>query len=594
MRKNKAIAFVCLILSSIFIVVFFTIDGAAVSVISDKKKCQISINQVGYLSNQPKVALLLNAPEYLEKSRLPALHQVQLVDATSQKTVLSINTSNRFQDTASGDSIQKVDFTSFRKPGRYYLKFGDLQSYPFEIGQDVYKEPFKKLLRSYYLQRCGIALEDPVTGIRHPPCHLADGKIAHQDKFHAAGKQIASIGGWHDAGDYGKYVATTAVTVGRLLSLFEQYPNQFKDGQLTIPESGNRIPDLLDEVEVGLEWMLTMQRQDGAVYRKLSGKQWPSLIPPDADVQPRFIYGISTRETAKFAAAIAMAARAYKPYNAELAQKYLKSAKKAWDFLQTEPAMKVDWYEGDDSGSGKYLASNIDSEESLKTDAYDRWWAAAELFITTGDPRFERYLASNISAFPYTLFEWKDPSALGMADYLLWTRKADASAQKQKQLQNQIRAKLIQRADALLDKVASSGYRLANQRFIWGSNKMAAEEGTTLIYAYQLTGNKKYLAAAIDQLDYLLGRNPFNQSFITGVGSAPVHHVHHIFARAKKIDIPGLLVGGPNEIAEDNIAPKSKGLFSYVDDERSYATNEYAIDYNASFIALMGMLMQEF
>lgn len=586
MRKNRAIIFLYLIFTALVMVVGFAISSPTQTVPNRGRESQIVVNQVGYLPNRQKVAFLL-APD--GETPLAASRQVELVDAASQKTVLAINT-GKVQDAASSN-VTLIDFSSFRKPGKYYLKFTGIQSYPFEIGANIYKEPFKKLLRSYYLQRCGIALADPVTGIRHPPCHLGDGKIAHQDKFHAAGEQLASTGGWHDAGDYGKYVATTAVTVGRLLSLFEQYPNQFNDG-LAIPESGNNIPDLLDEVKVGLEWMLTMQRQDGAVYRKLSGKQWPPLVPPDADVQPRFIYGISTRETAKFAAAMAMAARVYKPYDTQLAQRYLTAAKKAWDFLQTEPTMKVDWYEGDDSGSGKYLGSEVDPEESLKTDKYDRWWAVAELFITTGNPSFERYLANNINSFSYTLFEWKDSSALGMADYLLWTRKAGVG--NQKLLKKQIHSKLIQRADALLEKVTGSGYRLANQRFIWGSNKMAAEEGTTLVYAYQLSGEKKYLQAAIDQLDYLLGRNPLNQSFLTGVGSSPVRHVHHIFARAKKIDIPGLLVGGPNESAEDNIAPKSKGPLSYVDDERSYATNEYAIDYNASLIALMGMVMHEF
>ncbi|HEY9830823.1 MAG TPA: glycoside hydrolase family 9 protein, partial [Stenomitos sp.] len=142
-------------------------------------------------------------------------------------------------------------------------------------------------------------------------------------------------------------------------------------------------------------------------------------------------------------------------------------------------------------------------------------------------------------------------------------------------------------------KVNSSGYRLANQDFIWASNKRAAEEGITLLYAYRLTGNPEYMRAAVDQLDYLIGRNHFNKSFITEVGSNSVRNVHHRIAQAKKIVIPGLMVGGPNAQAEDGIAPKGLGPLSYLDDERSYATNEYAIDYNASVIGLMGMLMAE-
>ncbi len=546
----------------------------------------IVINQVGYQPNWPKSAFLLNFRDGEIENTAP--ETAELVDRVSEKVVFSLHPSQPQPDEASGDIIQILDFSSFGQEGDYYLRYGNIQSAPFKLGKDIYQEPLVKLLRSYYLQRCGIALDDPVTGIYHPPCHLKDGAIAHPDKYHQAREPIAAQGGWHDAGDYGKYVTTTAVTIARLLSLYEQYPDRFWDGQLQIPEGGNGIPDLLDEMRVGLDWLLKMQRQDGAVYRKLSGKEWPIDLSPDEDRQPRYVYGISTPETAKFAAAMAMAARVYASAQPELAQTYLTAAFSAWNFLETQSTMKVDWLEGDDSGSGKYLFSELDREESLKTDLDDRLWAAAELFITTGRPSFEQYFAQNLDSFDYTLFEWKDPSSLGMLDYLLQARQPGSEALKAK-----IQAKLRQRADALLTKAANSGYRLANHRFIWGSNKMAAEEGITLAHAYQLTKNPAYLRAAIDQLDYLLGRNHFNQTFVTGVGTHPVQQVNHLFARAKNINIPGLLVGGPNEDAQDGIAPKHLGPLSYVDDARSYATNEYAIDYNASLISLMGMLMGE-
>ena len=352
-----------------------------------------------------------------------------------------------------------------------------------------------------------------MTGISHPPCHLKDGVMAHRDKYHSAGKNIAAVGGWHDAGDYGKYVTTTAVTIARLLNLYEQYPDLFPDNQLTIPESGNGVSDLLDEMGFGLDWLLTMQREDGAVYRKLSGKKWPFGVSPDEDLQPRYVYGISTPETAKFAAVMAIAARNFQ-IDAELADKYLQAAELAWQYLQTQPEMKVNWVEGDDSGSGKYLSSEYDREASLKTDVDDRLWAAAELYITTGKSSFADYLANNLNAVDYTLFEWKDPSPLALINYLKQNRQP-TSVKSIARIKN----KIIQRANLLLERVEASAYNIANDRFIWGSNKMTAEEGITLVYAYQLTKNPQYLAAAIDQLDYLLGRNHFNQTFITGIGT---------------------------------------------------------------------------
>lgn len=541
----------------------------------------IVINQVGYYPGRTKSAFLINLNN-------PTTNQVKILDAKTRKTVFVTQLGQPLKDSASQDLIQTIDFTDFNQEGSYYLKLGNLESYVFPIGRKIYQDAFTKLLRSYYLQRCGIAINDPVTGLNHPPCHLSDGIIAHQDNFHQAGESLSATGGWHDAGDFGKYVGPTAVTVGRLLSLYEQYPSLFSDRQLTIPESGNGRPDLLDEVKVGLDWMLKMQRRDGAVYRKLSGKNWPGEIMPNEDTQPRLVYGISTPETGKFAGAMAMAARVYAPIDSGLAQNYLQAARKAWDFLQRQPSMKVDWFEGDDSGSGKYLASEWDPEESLKTDQDDRLWAAAELLITTGEDTFEQYLSQNVPTLDYTLFEWKDPSPLGMSNYLMRT-----GGKGSEDLKQQIKQKLIGRADALLQKVNRSGYRLAIDKFVWASNKMVAEEGITLFYAYQLTGNKDYLRAASDQVDYLLGRNHFNLSFVSGVGTNAVRHVHHRIARAKRVVIPGLLVGGPNTDAQDDIAPKSLGPLSYVDDERSYATNEYAIDYNASLIGLMGMLMGE-
>jgi endoglucanase len=534
---------------------------------------KIVVNQVGYLPNSPKVALLVNSNTTQQ--------QIELVDSSTKQTVQLITPSQSIRDRDSNDRLQTIDFSQVKQTGNYFLKVGLIESYPFVIASNVYQEPIVKLLRSYYLQRCGVAIDDRVTGIRHAPCHLRDGALAHQDPTNSSGKLIPATGGWHDAGDYGKYVSTTAVSTGRLLSLYEHNPKAFFDRQLTIPESGNGIPDLLDEMRVGLDWMLSMQRSDGAIYRKLSGKKWPQIVAPDEDTQPRFIYGISTPETAKFAAAMAIAARVYAPWQPQQSALYLKASKQAWDYLQTQPNMKVDWVDGDDSGSGKYLESAIDTEPSLKIDTDDRLWAAAELFITTKEGKFDRYFRAQLPKFDYALFEWKDPSALGLANYL----NAIETSQS-----NQITKKVIQRADATMKQVATSGYHLANRRFIWGSNKMSATEGLTLLLAYQLTKQPAYRQAAIDQIDYLLGRNPFNQTFVTGIGTHPVRHVNHIFARARKIDIPGLLVGGANNDAQDGLAPKHRGILSYLDNEKSYATNEYAIDYNAELITLMSMV----
>jgi endoglucanase len=542
---------------------------------------KITVNQVGYLPNRPKIAFLVNS------SAQPTA--VELVNSLNQKTVKVLQPSIARQDLESKDFIQTLDFSDINQTGRFFLRAGKLQSYPFSIAPNVYQNSLVTLLRSYYLQRCGVAINDPITGIRHAPCHLSDGVIAHRDQLHASGQAVPANRGWHDAGDYGKYIATTAISTGRLLSMYESNPEAFPDRQLSIPESGNGIPDLLDEMRVGLDWMLTMQRPDGAVYRKLSGKKWPAIIPPEADLQTRYLYGTSTPDTAKYAAAMALAARIYQPWQPEQAKTYLMAAQQAWQYLQKNSSMQVNWVNGDDSGSGKYLSSEIDVEPSLKIDEDDRLWAAAELFITTHKSNYEAYFIRQLPQLKYSLFEWKDPSALGIANYL-HSIPSQNSSQQSAQVLLDCTKKIQSRAAEVLQRVNQSGYHLANHQFIWGSNKMTAEEGITLWLGYKMTRNPAFLEGAIDQIDFLLGRNPFNQSFVTGIGTVPVQRVHHIFARANKINIPGLLVGGPNSGAQDNIAPKGRGIWSYLDDERSYATNEYAIDYNASLIALMSLV----
>jgi len=604
------------------------------------QQVQIVSNQIGYLPRWPKVAMLLGGEEHQQET-------AQLVDAENAHPVLSITPGRAYTDPQTGDRLRPLDFTAVTTPGRYYLRYQDSRSPTFQIGHDVYQEPLRLMLRSYYLQRCGVAIDDAETQVRHAACHLQDGTLAHADASGAQGASRPTVGGWHDAGDYGKYVATAAVTLGRLLNLYERYPSMFPDRQLTIPESGNGVSDLLDEMRVEMEWLRSLQREDGAVYRKVSGMSWPKKATPDQDDQPRFVFGVSTPETAKFAAVAALSARIFQAIDLEFARACLAAAQRAWRYLALHPTMQVDWVDGDDQGSGKYLYSEVDQEAALLTDRDDRLWAAVELFVTTQDEHFHRYIRAQIPHFSLTLFEWKDPSSLALLTYrnatVGWGKRGKGEMAKWVKKENlpfrlpdaqtprrsdsvspfplfavdpltslgrasqrtfkrnpmdsrnvrHIQTQIVRRADRALKTAKRSGYRIANDQFVWGSNKMTAEAGITLLHAYTLTGNPAYWRAAIDQVDYLFGRNHFALSFVSNVGERSVQHVCHIPSRVAGITIPGLLVGGPNAAAQCGIAPKGRGPLSYIDHEESYATNENAIDYNASLIALITMLVGE-
>ncbi len=539
-------------------------------------QARIVVDQVGYLPDWPKVALLI-APG----ASSPGM-AAQLLEAGSGNVALTLTVGAASWDSQSGDLIHPLDFSTFTRPGRYVLQAGDAESPEFAIGEDIFIQPLRMLLRSFYLQRCGIEIADPVTGIHHGACHTADGLLAHTDWQHRQGDRIRATGGWHDAGDYGKYVATTAVAVARLLDVYERFPSSFDDSALRIPESGNGIPDVLDEARIGLDWMLSMQRADGAIYRKVGGAAWPGPVIPEADNQPRFVYGVSTPETAKAAATWAMAARLYKTFAPAQAERYRTAALRAWHFLQLTPAQQFDFQAGDDSGSGPYRSNATDTEPSLLYDWDDRLWAAVELSTTTGKPDWNAFIAAHLPNAPIHIYEWKDPSSLALVQYAL---RPDVRAQPS--LRNEVVADLLSHAAELITRVGASPYRLANQRFVWGSNKMTVEEGILLLDAFGITRDARYRDAALDQLHYIFGRNHFGQSWVSGIGAHPVLHVSHMFARAAGITIPGLFVGGPNELEQSGIAPRGAGQRSYADDDRSYATNEYAIDYDASLISLI-------
>lgn len=534
----------------------------------------IAVNQLGYFTHANKYAIAINANE---------LQHVELVNADNHEIVDYIKLKRRpIYAKQENLFVKHIHFDHITTPGRYYLKADNEKSHVFTIGDKLHEDTATMMLRSYYLQRCGVALDDPITGIKHKICHTHDGVFARSDEFNKKGERHSATGGWHDAGDFGKYIAPAVASVNRLISLYLVAPERYQDKQLSIPESGNGKSDLLDEIKYKLDWMLKMQRQDGAVYRKLSGDTWISHRVPEKDTDTRYIFGISSPETGKFAAAMAMAARAFKDYDAELAERYLAAAKKAFSWLKQNPKQYVDWHESDDTGSGKYLLSEVDQEPALKTDADDRLAAAIELYLTTGDAQYLKGHLIQIYKAPYTLFEWKDVSALSM-----WHLLEFDDNPKLKKYRKLIKRKLLSRARKHLYISENSPFKLANKRLVWGSNKMTAEEGITLLHAWRYTGNKRYLTAAIRQMDFIFGANPFDLSYVTATGSNSVKTPTHLFGTAIKQTLPGLMVGGPNSMAQDGIAPKDKGILSYIDSERAYSVNEYAIDYNSAFIGLL-------
>lgn len=536
------------------------------SVMSENVSNKLVVNQLGYLPHGDKKAYWLNPSE--ETVNLVAMEPVaRSARDNADPEVLVI--------TAEPKS-QIINFSHVTQPGWYQLKSDTTTSAPFQIVDNVYKGLTERLVKALYLQRSGSVINDQATGMNRPKSHVQDAVIFRSDEFHKVGTQLDMTGGWYDAGDYGKYVATTTITIARLLEAYNQAPALFN----TLDSNNNALPPVLEEAVYGLDWLAKMQREDGAVYRKVSGAKWPGKVVPWQDNQVRYIYGVSTPETAKFAATMAFASRVLKPLRPNLAREYLKSAIHAWGYLEQQPEQYIDWQKGDDSGSGPYIKNPEDNEKSLETDADDRLWALAELYLST---KQSKYLAAFDDLYDkefVAIFEWKNPAIMGISHLI-----AAETNTRTKQLQKDVQSV----AKRYSDQAAVSPFAIANQRFIWGSNKMTAEAGVLMAGADATTQTSNYRSVVQSQIDYLLGANAFNMSFVTNTGTYAVRNLHHLYRISTGVSLPGFLVGGPNEKAQAGIAPKGEGMMSYIDSDKSYAVNEFAIDYNASLIGLLAV-----
>jgi len=541
---------------------------------------EIKVDQVGYLNNAAKIALV--------SPKVPAT-DFTVNQSKDGKPVFPGKLTAARDDYDSGDRVQAADFSKLIKSGTYYIDVpGVGRSWDFEIGPDVYAKTFRLAMRSYYGQRCGIAVDlgPEFPGFKHDACHL-------EGAFHPSSGKTGphvSKGGWHDAGDYGRYVVNSGISTGTLLWAFEMYGSRLKTVNLAIPESGNGQPDMLNEIKWNLDWMLSMQDDDGGVWQKQTSDKFCDFIMPEKDKLISYIIGIgrepfkNTCATADFAAVMAIAGRVYQPYNPAYGTRCLKAAQKAWEWLGKHAG--VAFHNPKGVVTGEYGDNNC-SDEQL--------WAAAELFRTSGEPAYSQYFLDHYATFrkPRVDDEAEPPSWANVASLALWTYAMSKGGDPG--TVNTIRHELIAAADEIANRIPNSGYRisLTNRDYVWGSNGVLANYGMELLIAGSLLHNPRYAEAAIEDLHYLLGRNTFSLSFVTRVGQNPFRHPHHRPSGADTNDEPwpGLLSGGPNKGREDEVmrkvSPELPPAKIYLDDQGAYSANEVAINWNAPLVFLL-------
>ena len=541
----------------------------------------IFVNQVGYLSELSKYF-------YSDEN----VDSFYIVDNSTGmiyfSDALSLSITN---DVSTGLTLYRGDFSTLERQGSYFIKLsnGD-SSFVFDISSNVFKEAYYKSLKSFYFQRCGMELTTEFAGVyHHTQCHINDG-ILHSSTGESG--YLENIGGWHDAGDYGKYVVNAGITVGTLLMGYEYFPERFNQDDLNIPESGNGIPDILDEAKYELEWLLKMQRDDGGVYFKLTRENFSGFVMPSTDNATRYIYEVSSTATGDFAAMMARASRLFKEYNSGFADTCLNAAVLAWTFLSNHSAILPPG--GFKNPSGTYTGEYGDGD-----DRDERLWASAELFETTGDTIYDDYFISHYD-FAGTInstMYWGNVKDLAFLTYLFSLQpEVDVN------IKNSIDSSLINYCNMLVNESESNGFSVTlNQyQYTWGCNSGVLNNAILLLLGYEKSNNKDYYNLALKQMDYILGINANNKCFITGVGSNPVMHPHHRPSGADGIadPIPGLLAGGPDRYLDDAVLrthynDTTPPALCYIDDQGSYASNENAINWNAPLVFVLGFFNSE-
>ena len=527
----------------------------------------VRVNQIGYESIGPKF--------FVTKYR-PGVTEFTVHNADTDAVVYTgkFPADPTFSTAADEQSLQG-EFSDLKDKGTYYINVDGVgKSYNFIIGDNIYADAYKDVVRLLTLQRCGMEMDAKLAGdFAHPICHTEVATI------YGTAKTKDVSGGWHDAGDYGRYVVAGAKTIKDLFLSYNECEAARGD-DYDIPESGNGVPDILDEARYELEFFLKMQDDNGGVYHKVSTAVFCEEVMPEEDTEPLIISPISTAATGDFAAVMAEASVIYKDYDAAFAGKCLDAAKKAYGYLEKNAMNdKTGFVNPEDITTGEYPDPKVKDEY---------FWACVELFLATGDSKYEdKALEVQKAGFPMGL-GWADVGTYGAYDYLLYAKDKTGNTELTTALKSE------------MDKVSAKEKRglkydvyfisLGNG-FPWGSNMTVANNAMYYQMMYNLYGDEELNFYANHALDYIFGVNPVGYCYVSGYGTVCPEHPHHRPSQSVGKAMPGMVAGGANSNPADPYATAvlmyRKNGKKYVDNATSFSTNEITIYWNSPVIYLL-------
>ncbi|GIJ49979.1 endoglucanase [Virgisporangium aliadipatigenens] len=566
---------------------------------------RVRVNQVGYLPNGPKAATLVTT------ATTPVAWQLK--DATGT-TVLSGRSTPAGTERTSGLNVHTVDFTRYTRTGTGYTLVADGEtSHPFDLSAAPYAKLRTDALSVYYPWRSGIAIDDAIApGYGRPAGHV--GVSPNQGDTNVGCWQAGCdytldvSGGWYDAADHGKYVVNGGIAVHQLMSSFERTKTArsatpAKDGALRLPETGNSVPDVLDEARWELEFLLKMQVPAGKplagmAHHKVHDEAWTGIpLYPHEDPQRRFLHPPSTAATLNLAATAAQCARLFAPYDATFAARCKKAAETAYAAAKANPAVYAPGGADNPPGGGPYDDRDVSDEF---------YWAAAELYLTTGR---SQYAADVMASMHHTADVWRE-RGFDWGHVAQLARLELATVPNALPDRERVRRSVVDGARKYLATQRTSPWSLtyapSDNVFDWGSNQLVLNNLVVIATAFDLTNDATYRDAVVRGMDYLLGRNALNQSYVTGYGEHHSERMHsrwfaHSVAPAMPKPPVGSIAGGPNSASstwDPTAADKLAGCvdtpqFCYIDDIQSWSTNEIAINWASALGWVAGFVADQ-
>jgi endoglucanase len=561
----QVIRFLCMIALVVFLMQ---------PVLAQNKTEAIRLNQIGFYPDGQKLAIVVETTADVFLIATPDL----------KDTLFTGDLSSPKKWVYSDETVKQADFSEFKTIGTFVVLVPGLgYSAVFDIKPRVHQEVARAATKAFYFQRMSIELTEPFAGKWHRPMGHPDTEVLVHSSAASAerpeGTVLSCPRGWYDAGDYNKYIVNSGISVYTLLAIYEQFPEYCRSLETNIPESGNTIPDVLDECLWNIRWMLSMQDpNDGGVYHKCTHANFSGFVMPHEATAPRYVVQKSSTAALNFAAVMAQTSRIFREFNLEFpgfADSCLVAALSAWNWARNNP----DVYYRQNDNNETFLPAITTGEYGDNNDNDEFKWAAAELYITTLQDSFLTAVnpfSDNNTSLP----DWRNVATLGFYS-LAHHRKNLTAAVDTAALKN----RLLAYADEIKTELSNSAYHVLLTTFPWGSNAVAANQSMAMIQAFELTADSSYLEAAIANLDYMLGRNATTYCFVSGQGDKSPMFFHHRPSEADGIDdpVPGLIAGGPNPSQQDNCSgyPSDLPARSYLDDVCSYASNEICINWNS-------------